>query len=590
MALKEAFAVGVVISAKDMYSRMFSKAERDLKKLSKSAKDQAAAFERNLKIGKGLMVAGGTVAAFSYEVSRAFESLVRTAGENQSQLDRVMIAMGDQTDLTRKQLEETFSRIKTTWGMADEAVAGAILETGGRLGDYRAALEGANAAGALARAQMIDMGTAAQLLTSHVAQFGDELGKEASAERKFTVAGEQLQYLMKRLGGNWEGLTMFLGDAAVKAKSARQDFSTLGAIMAVLGKDAARLRTGGAAMVQILDSMVKLRRLGGWQEMFPEYARTESLVDLLGDLRTQIDKAGIKDTAKEMDWLEKLFGGNADMVKKFIDELDGIHEARTELDGMRRVTAGTSRMFRDAKKQTESWAGVQAILGAKMEEFKEMLGEGAIPMVKDMERALGKVTESVKRSPFWRAVLGRAALGTGLAAELGKGVGPILGGIGTIITLQTQTAIARALSKAGATGESMGTAFADTSVAKASAIGGAIAGMFASGIVGYNIGKIIWEQLVAAATKRERREYAEPERVKARQIIRETGFHPEIWPSKLSKTPPESRIRPLEAAGVGTVNIYVQGTGDLRRDGRTVADSLFDEWDRRLREQSRRLP
>ena len=58
-------AVGVAITAKDMYSAAMAKASAQLTQLRKKSEVEAAKIERSLQMGKSMMIAGAAITAAS---------------------------------------------------------------------------------------------------------------------------------------------------------------------------------------------------------------------------------------------------------------------------------------------------------------------------------------------------------------------------------------------------------------------------------------------------------------------------------------------------------------------------------------------
>jgi hypothetical protein len=501
----QALQVGVVLSAKDYYSKLFHQCESDLRRLRTTSASEAARIEKSLRLGQTLTTVGATMTAFGYGVSHVFENVVDVAGKGQDAIDAALITAGDQAGITREEMERVFRAARVGWGQTSEAVSGAMGEIGGRLDDYGAALQAIDPVAALARARTMDLGTAASMTTTLVSQFTDDLGKNATVAERYTAAGNLLLRLSRRLGGNFESLNFFLGSTSVRAKTAGQSLGTLGAVAAVLGKDATRLRTGGAAFTQILDSMDELtEKYPDWARVFPSHAATHDFISMLDDLKSAMSRGGLKEASDQLVYLKKLFGDNGNMVLYFIDNLDELHKEQLAGNAAIRETGKDSQLYVRANKQVGTWRGTQEKLNAQIERFKEMLGAGAIPTVKKLEHALGDITETCNRSPFWRAVLGHGFVMAGFLAELAKIAGPITGAIGlwTIYHAQQKTAIAlqaalNAQTAAGAVARGAGVV-AGGLVGAGATIGGTVATAVGTSL---NLGGPIAAGIIAATAE-----------------------------------------------------------------------------------------
>lgn len=443
--MRTAFEVGIVLAARDMYSNVLAKAERNLGILKKTSKETASGFEKALAGYKKVGAVGLGITAASVTAAKYFEDAVRAAGENAAAMDRVYIAMGEGANVSKEQIKSAFSEIKSTWGFADEEISSSMKEAGGRLGDYARAMDAVRTASALAAAKNIDLGTATNMVTTMVMQYGDRMGKGLTDQEKFTGAANQLSAVMAKLGGNWEGLNLYMGSTSIKAKSAGQSLETVLATAQILGRDAVKLRAGGSAMTSILDTMTKIRSKSPvMTSLMPKFKKSGDFIDFLSDVKALMGRMGFKSTQAQLSFLSEKFGDNADMVKYFIDNLEDLDKARSTMRGLGEQTSASSKVFQDAAKQMETWDGIQKRLNARMEEFKEMLGEGALPIVSEFEKQMGNVLKLLSDDKTAKSILGTGFVIAGLGAEAGKVVGPMLTMVGTLGLWRTQAQLAAA--------------------------------------------------------------------------------------------------------------------------------------------------
>lgn len=425
---KEAFAVGVVLSVKDMYSAALDRARTQIRAYSRVSEEEAAKFSARLKRYQTAVNVGATVSAAGIGISRLFEGAVRAAGEAETQIGRVYIAMGDRAETLRERVGGAFHEIKSTYGETDAAIGGALREIGNRTGDWEQALAALPSVAALAAAKQIDLGQATEMLTTLIQQNGDELGANLTTQERYTARANQLSLLLSRLGGNWEGMSQFMGNSAIKGKQAGQSFETMGAVLTALGQDAARLRTGGAAFTAILDSMLKIRELKDWDKHLTRFAKSGDFLDLLKDLAGVME---FLDTpAQRLGYLRELFGENADMVEYFLGKFGQMDAAKQKLGELRNETSTDSEVFRKAKEQTETWAGAMKQFRGRIEETKETIGIGLVPVVKGATGLLGGLLNRAEESPALKGLLTLAGSGVGVAGELAKYLAPIVTAIG----------------------------------------------------------------------------------------------------------------------------------------------------------------
>lgn len=564
----QALTFGVVLSAKDMYSRMFAKATSDLKQLSKTSATEAAAFERNLRIGKTMMVVGGTVTAAGLAISRVFENVVQTAGEMDTALNEALIAAGENAGVTREQMQAMFSAVKVGWGMLDQEIKDSYKEIGGRTQDWVGALGAVERASALARARTIPLAEATEYLTTMVMQQSDAEKEGLSLQERYTRSAAQLAYIQKNVGSGFAIIGSGLGRITEKTRAAGVPFAQVGALLMEMGRAGVSARSGIAPIEAMLDAVRKLPAMGGFGEVFPKFAKSGSLVDMLDEVKARLDL--IPDGAKKLEWLNHVFGSGAEMVLGFTQNMDKIRKGTADLEEQGKQIDGNAGFIGKANEQMTTWAGTQARFNARMEEFKEMLGTGAIPMVKRLENALGAITEATGKSPFWRAVLTGGFLWAGYLGELAKLAGPIIAAIGWWTVYQTQQKVALALqlqlnaaTAAGAAGVGAGAATGAGAAAGGAAVGIGARMAGAASAMGRFVGGI--SPVAGGAVG-----FLANPTVVGREWAGGTApwNAPGFVPAKV------------------TLNVTVQSTGDARRDGYLVGSAAADELEKRLvREQ-----
>lgn len=416
--LKEAFAVGVVLSAKDLYSAAVTKAQGQIRLLSRTSADEAAKFERNLKRYQTAMNVGLTVSAVGIAGSKFFERNIALAGEMETAVSSVLIMAGDQAEGYAARTEAAMSRVKTTWGKSDEEIAAAVKEIGGRTGDYEGALQAVGVAATLARARQMDMGEATQYLTTMVAQQSDKEKAGLTIQERYQNSAAKLAVIQKAVGSNWAIVGSGLGRITEKTTAAGISFDVVGALLMQLGRSGMSARAGIAPIEAMMDAMGKLPELPNFKEVFPRYAESGDLIDMLEEVKVRLDQ--IPKPVDKVKKLKEVFGEGAEVVLRLVQDLDGVRGSLEALE-----TAKFGDVVGKANAQMETWAGTQVRLNTRIEEFREMLGEGAVPMVKKLENALGGLTEAARKSPFWGDRL-RVAAGLGLVVtEAAKLAGPI---------------------------------------------------------------------------------------------------------------------------------------------------------------------
>ncbi len=585
---EQAFTIGFVLSAKDLYTAAFAKARSDLDLLARHSADRAAQFERNLRIGKTLMTVGGTIAAYGWTISRVFEDFIARAGESETILAKTLTTIGEQAGITRSQLERAFSHIKTSWGETDEAVSTAILETGGRLGDYRAALAGLEPMVALAKARQIDLATAASLTTTIIATYADEFQNARTTTDRFSAAANILSQLLKNLGADSSGLSSQLGNITLKAKGAGISLSEVAAVISLAGQAGARLRLTSGQLESLLDQLLEMRKYANFRDLFPSYSRSGSFIDALTDLDSLL--ARIPEKTDRLIYLRRLFGDNANTVLYFVENLEKLRAEKKTFTDLSRDTSRTSKVYSDAAKNLTTWSETQKVFNAQILEFKEALGAGAIPVVQRFLKTLGSLTTTVRKDPFLRSLFLGGFTFAGLIAELAKITGPIITAIGLwkvyhtqqllAITLQkrlTQAAIETASVQAGGTTIAGATrtilpAALPAVVGKA---GPAAAVLTTAMAAGY----MTWYESREALRHRYR------QRLAGLAETMRTGT-----PEQKAEAYRKFLGRPPRAISISNLNITIQSTGNPRQDGRRAGIAAYEELQKEFQRQSQRLP
>lgn len=431
--MRTAFEVGVILLAKDMYSGVVAKAERNLAILRKTSKESADEFTKSFERAKKIGAIGLSITAAGVAITGFMKGALAQAGETESAIGRVLIDMGESASVSKETVKKAFTEIKTTWGMTDTEISDSMRAAGGRFNDYAKGIKATSVAAVLAMARSIDLGSATNMLTTTFSQFGDRMDKNLSDEEKMIGTSNVLSEVMKRLGNNWEGLNMYLGSTSIKAKSAGQSMETVLATAAVLGKDAVKLKMGGAAMDSILDTMTKLRgKAPGLVNLMPNFKKSNDFMDFLGDMKNAMAKLGIKDAQQQLNFLARYFGSSADMVQYFIANLDELKAQKKTLEDLGKETKKDAGIFKDAREKSKNWEETQRILNARLDELKEALATSLLPLTKAFSDALGGIAKWVTENKLAAGILGVAGAIVGIGGAVATIAGPMVTLIGTL--------------------------------------------------------------------------------------------------------------------------------------------------------------
>jgi len=442
--MRTAFEVGVVLLAKDLYSKVVAKAERDLSVLRNVSQKSADEFTKSFNQAKKIGAIGLGITAAGVAITNYMKGAVEQAGETESAISRVLIDMGESANVSKEMIKKAFSEIKTTWGMTDGEISDSMRAAGGRFGDYAKGIEATSIAAVLATARSIDLGSATNMLTTTFMQFSDRMNKGLSDEEKMIGTGNVLSEVMKRLGGNWEGLNLYLGSTSIKAKSAGQSMETVLATAAILGKDAVKLKMGGAAMDNILDTMTKLRsKSPGLLSLMPNFRKNNDFIVFLEDMKGAMAKLGIKDAQQQLAFLSRYFGSSADMVQYFISNLEDLKTQKKTLTDLSAQTDKGSQIFKDANEQTKNWEKSQMILNARLGELKEALATSLLPLTESFSKALGGLAKWLSENKLAAGILGVAGAIVGIGGAIATIAGPMVTLLGAFKMWRLQADLTR---------------------------------------------------------------------------------------------------------------------------------------------------
>jgi len=472
--MREAFTVGVVLIAKDMYSSFVAKAQRDITQLGRVSKVQADEFSRSLAKWQKFGAVGLGITAASAKIAGVFEDLVRTAGQQESSISRAFIQMGGSAGITREKLAGFFSEQTLKWGLLDNDISSAVSTAGGRLGDYSRGLDLVGVAATLSAARQMALATSTDIVATLYQQFGNTITGVNTEQDKFRMIASEVSTALKSAGGDTDELGSILGTFAVKAAGAGQSLETVLGLIAMLGASGAGPRFA-MGMMQLFDKMSESRQNNPEQfaAWFPTTARTGNAIDFLTEIQQRLTALGATDAKAQFDLLNTSFGEAAPAISFLLTHMD---QLTAKVKAQTLAGKDLTGIERQAAEQMETWDGVQKRLHGRVEEFKEMLGSGALPIVKSFDRAIGGLLQTMTGAPSWVKTFLSGGVGLlGLGAEAGKVVGPGMTALSALQLFSLNQRLAAALATAGG-GAAAGAA---GGLARGAAAGAASAGVSA---------------------------------------------------------------------------------------------------------------
>jgi len=594
MTTKDLLAVGVVLSAKDMYHGIFDRAKRDLRSLNADAKVQAQQFERSLNFGKTLTMAGAAVTAGAFAISRALEGIQQGAMD----LDQAVADVS--TVMTNLERRPEFLAVALETSSKSMFNASQIL----REGAYNLLSAGLTEEEALAiipRLSQLAVGTfdsiagatnnATTVMMSYKSAWKD-MSAEEKAIRTTDALARAIQ-LFKYVGPELAGTLQYTGAAAAAANVPLEDMLAVIGVMKSAGLEASMAGTSYRMMLEKLPSVQRKTGIATSDAAGRMRPMVEILIDLKKRYGDVLDMAELEEISKLFD--VRAAGG----VKALLMNLDELEKKTKEMNKSgaafemyERRMAGAGAQMKALK---DEYAEASAVLAMKM-----------LPVMRTKQELLTKAVKTMERIPGAKYAL----LFVDIAAEIGKIAGPLATVVGLAVAWNAQRKIADLLEKqlqlqlvktatVGSTGnigtviganaaKSMKTGMIFGAVEIAAALMGAIAGWKTSeALHNWRKEHPVYNDAVYETEQRRARhpwEVPVPEQWRGGPLTpEEKGLMPEV--ERIA-----SRSIPFGPPTLVIENMTIQGTGNLRRDGNEVGEGLMEAYGKWLEREMRRHP
>lgn len=412
-----------------MYSRLFHKAETDLRRLRTTSATEAAKFEKNLRLGQTMVTAGATLTAGSYMVSRAFDGMKQSAIELDQAVADVSTVM---TNLERR--PEFLARALETSSKSMFNASQILRE--GAYNLLSAGLSEEEALAILPKVAQLAMGTfddvagatnnATTVMMSYKAAWRD-MSAEEKAIRTTDALARAIQ-LFKFVGPQIGVTLQYAAAAAAAANVPLEDMLATIGTMKTAGLEASMAGTSYRMMLERLPEVQKKTGVA----VTDSVGRMRPLVDILGDLKKRYGEVL---TVAELKELSKIFGTEA---------AGGVKALLMNFDELVRQTENMNKPGAALEMYTRRMAGAGAQMQALKNEYTEasaVLATKMLPLMRQKQELLIKAVRTMERLP----VAKEALLGVDLVAELGKLAGPLITAIGLWKIYHTQQQIALAL-------------------------------------------------------------------------------------------------------------------------------------------------
>lgn len=432
--MREAFTVGVVLAAKDMYSGIVGKAQRDIQTLARTSKTEADKFQKSLAtwqkvgaIGLGMTVAGATVSRFlegvaqkGFQLSDALAEVKTVTRGNIGEFANFDTAM---EALRTRALELSSKSIFSATSILKEATY-ELLSSG---------LNATEAAALLPQITDTAMGTLSSLsaassaFTTIMLTFGKKWNLTPLEKgKRIADALSQTISLFKYRGDELAATLQYAVAAAEPMNISLEEMLATVGMLKNRGLEASRVGTAYAATLRELYDMQK--KLG--IPITDSAGRLKSLADILILLKERYGDVLLP--AEEYELRTKGLGEEGVRAIKL---LWGLGEE------LKRQTKAVSETGAATRMATDIMSGYGAQMKAaqnRAENLQAELAEKLMPIMVEKQKIINSLISILDKIPF-----GKTAAGfTLIAAESAKVIGPVTSLIALYKIWQAQTALA----------------------------------------------------------------------------------------------------------------------------------------------------
>jgi len=432
--MREAFTVGVVLAAKDMYSGIVGKAQRDIQTLARTSKTEADKFQKSLAtwqkvgaIGLGMTVAGATVSRFlegvaqkGFQLSDALAEVKTVTRGNIGEFANFDTAM---EALRTRALELSSKSIFSATSILKEATY-ELLSSG---------LNATEAAALLPQITDTAMGTLSSLsaassaFTTIMLTFGKKWNLTPLEKgKRIADALSQTISLFKYRGDELAATLQYAVAAAEPMNISLEEMLATVGMLKNRGLEASRVGTAYAATLRELYDMQK--KLG--IPITDSAGRLKSLADILILLKERYGDVLLP--AEEYELRTKGLGEEGVRAIKL---LWGLGEE------LKRQTKAVSETGAATRMATDIMSGYGAQMKAaqnRAENLQAELAEKLMPIMVEKQKIINSLISILDKIPF-----GKTAAGfTLIAAESAKVIEPVTSLIALYRIWQAQTALA----------------------------------------------------------------------------------------------------------------------------------------------------
>jgi len=500
MAMREAFTVGIVLAAKDMYSGVMAKAQRNLGILRKTSTKSADAFEKSMKRFQAITAVGATMSVVSGQISGKIQEMttdavdfsdamgkigtvvLRNIGEFKSHQEAMEAWRTKGLDISTRSLYSASELIND--------VAYNLMSSGLKADTAMALMESVSNT---AIATIGDLDTTSALFGSIMNTFGRRWDMSAlekgerimnvlsGAVKKFTMTGNILAAGMQY--------------ATAASESMNVPFEDTIAILGMLNTRGIESTKAGTAFMAFIRELPDATKKMGIT-IADASGKLLPMADILQNIEKRLK--GMKEIERTV-LLNKALGEEGSKLIKILMGTSG--ELRENISFLQEsgiaaqmVKERMGTLSAEVKMQEHRWQNLRIELGGK-----------AAPVMLSLKKGVLELVDVLGEIPHAKAFAGTTLGIVGMAAEIGKTIGPALTMVGVLGMWRTQAALAATAQAALNKQMGIGAATAGTQAAKMGIMGskgralvgvlGRVAAVGAAAFIGWEIGTILRDVL-----------------------------------------------------------------------------------------------
>lgn len=500
MAMREAFTVGIVLAAKDMYSGVMAKAQRNLGILRKTSTKSADAFEKSMKRYQAITAVGATVSVVSGQISGKIQEMTTDAIDFSAAMGKIGTVVLDNLGKFKSHQAAMEAWRKTALNLSTRSLFSAtelindasyeLMSSGLNAEEAMNMLESVSTA---AIATVANLEATSGIFGSIMNTFGRRW--DMSSMEKGTRIMDVLAGAVKEFQWTGDVLAEGLSYATASATTMNVPLEDAVAILGMLNSKGVKGTKAGTALDATYRELTKSSKSFGI-----------SIEDVNGDLLPMpeiLEKINNKlkgmGAVKKAATILKYFGQeggkainllleNSEQLKAYIEDLQksGI-AAKMAAERMGTLSA-------EVKTQEHRWQNLRI-----------ELGDRAAPVMLGLKKGVLELVDVLGEIPHAKAFAGTILGIIGMAAEIGKTIGPALTMVGVLGMWRTQAKLAAVAQASLNKQMGIGAATSGTQAMKMGRLGskggtlvgvlGRVAAVGAVAFIGWEVGTILREVL-----------------------------------------------------------------------------------------------